>query len=47
MTMHNPPHPGGFIREVYLEPFGISSRQLVPIQKHAFSASSARLWKWG
>ncbi|MDN6322883.1 MAG: HigA family addiction module antitoxin [Halomonas sp.] len=28
MTMHNPPHPGGFIREVYLEPFGISSRQL-------------------
>jgi len=28
MTMHNPPHPGDFIREVYLEPFGISSRQL-------------------
>ena len=28
MTMHNPPHPGNFIREVYLEPFGISSRQL-------------------
>tara|TARA_R100000322_G_scaffold122605_1_gene79801 strand:+ start:4499 stop:4792 length:294 start_codon:yes stop_codon:yes gene_type:complete len=28
MTMHNPPHPGEFIREVYLEPFGISSRQL-------------------
>jgi addiction module HigA family antidote len=26
--MHNPPHPGDFIREVYLEPFGISSRQL-------------------
>jgi addiction module HigA family antidote len=26
--MHNPPHPGEFIREVYLEPFGISSRQL-------------------
>jgi addiction module HigA family antidote len=26
--MHNPPHPGNFIREVYLEPFGISSRQL-------------------
>ena len=22
------PHPGDFIREVYLEPFGISSRQL-------------------
>lgn len=28
MTMHNPPHPGEFIREVYLEPFGLSSRQL-------------------
>ena len=28
MTMHNPPHPGEFIREVYLEPFAISSRQL-------------------
>jgi addiction module HigA family antidote len=26
--MHNPPHPGDFIREVYLDPFGISSRQL-------------------
>lgn len=28
MTMHNPPHPGAFVREVYLEPFNISSRQL-------------------
>lgn len=28
MSMHNPPHPGEFIREIYLEPFGISSRQL-------------------
>ena len=28
MTMHNPPHPGEFIREVYLEPFGLSARQL-------------------
>ncbi len=28
MAMHNPPHPGEFIREVYLTPFGISSRQL-------------------
>ena len=24
--MHNPPHPGEFIREVYIEPFGISYR---------------------
>jgi antitoxin HigA-1 len=28
MAMHNPPHPGEFIREVYLEPFNISARQL-------------------
>ena len=24
--MHNPPHPGEFISEVYLEPFGVSGR---------------------
>lgn len=28
MPMHNPPHPGEFIREVYLEPFGVSARHL-------------------
>lgn len=28
MNMHNPPHPGEFIREIYLEPFGISSRKV-------------------
>ena len=28
MTMHNPPHPGEFIRSVYLEPFSMSSRAL-------------------
>lgn len=28
MAMHNPPHPGEFIREVYLEPFDITGRQL-------------------
>jgi addiction module HigA family antidote len=26
--MHNPPHPGEFIHDVYLEPFGITCRQL-------------------
>ena len=26
--MHNPPHPGEFISEVYLEPFQISGREL-------------------
>ncbi|MBL1260785.1 MAG: HigA family addiction module antidote protein [Thiotrichaceae bacterium] len=28
MTMHNPPHPGEFIKEVYLTPFNISSRNV-------------------
>ena len=28
MTMHNPPHPGEFIREVYLEPHALSIRSL-------------------
>lgn len=28
MAMHNPPHPGEFISEVYLEPNGISGRKL-------------------
>jgi addiction module HigA family antidote len=28
MTMHNPPHPGEFITDVYLEPNGISGRDL-------------------
>ncbi|WP_028672404.1 HigA family addiction module antitoxin [Saccharospirillum impatiens] len=28
MAMHNPPHPGEFIRDLYLEPFSISARQL-------------------
>lgn len=28
MNMHNPPHPGEFIREVYLESFGISYRKV-------------------
>jgi addiction module HigA family antidote len=28
MAMHNPPHPGEFIAEVYLEPNGLSGREL-------------------
>ncbi|MES1950661.1 XRE family plasmid maintenance system antidote protein [Salinisphaera sp. S4-8] len=28
MTMHNPPHPGEFIRDVYMQPFGITGRTL-------------------
>lgn len=27
MNMHNPPHPGEFIREIYLTPSGVSTRQ--------------------
>jgi antitoxin HigA-1 len=27
-AMHNPPHPGEFISEVFLEPFEISGREL-------------------
>jgi addiction module HigA family antidote len=26
--MYNPPHPGEFIREVYVEPFHLSARQV-------------------
>lgn len=28
MSIHNPPHPGEFIKEVYLRPFGFSNRFL-------------------
>lgn len=28
MAMYNPPHPGEFITEVYLEPNGLSGREL-------------------
>jgi len=28
MSMHNPPHPGEFIREIYLAPYDISVRQV-------------------
>lgn len=28
MTMYDPPHPGEFITEVYLAPYGISGREL-------------------
>jgi len=27
MSMHNPPHPGEFIRDVYIKPFNISVRK--------------------
>ncbi|CAM5786375.1 HigA family addiction module antitoxin [Castellaniella caeni] len=28
MNMYNPPHPGEFITEVYLAPYGVSTRAL-------------------
>ncbi len=28
MAMHNPPHPGEFIREIYVQPFALSARQV-------------------
>jgi addiction module HigA family antidote len=28
MAMHNPPHPGEFIREIYITPFGLSVRKV-------------------
>ena len=31
MTMYDPPHPGDFIREVYLEPFGNSIRDVAKL----------------
>ena len=43
MAMHNPPHPGEFIRNVYLEPFGISSRQLASSLKVSPSTLSRLL----
>ena len=28
MTMHKPPHPGEFIKDIYLEPFNFSYRSV-------------------
>ena len=27
MAIHNPPHPGGFIRDIYLDPYNLSVRK--------------------
>ena len=37
MSMYNPPHPGEFIREVYLEPFEVSSRTVAAKLKVSLS----------
>lgn len=28
MSMYNPPHPGEFIKEIYMIPYGVSSREI-------------------
>lgn len=38
MAMHNPPHPGEFVSEVYLAPHGVSGRELA--EKLDVSAST-------
>ncbi len=40
MAMHNPPHPGEFIRDVYLEPLNVSSRQVAALLNVAVSTLS-------
>ncbi len=40
MAMHNPPHPGEFIAGVYLEPHGVSGRELAEILGVAASTLS-------
>ncbi len=39
MAMHNPPHPGEFIRATYIEPFDVSIRSLA----HALGVSPSTL----
>lgn len=41
MNMHNPPHPGAFITEFYMEPNAISSRELA--QNLGVAPSTLRL----
>ena len=42
MSMHNPPHPGEFIREVYLEPLNVSYRA-VALKLHVAPSTFNRL----
>jgi len=44
MKMFNPPHPGEFIREIYLEPFNISTR-LVATKLKVSPSTFSRLVK--
>jgi len=42
MSMHNPPHPGEFIREVYLDPLHVSYRA-VALKLHVAPSTFNRL----
>ena len=42
MPMHNPPHPGEFIREVYITPFQISVRKVAE-RLHVSASTLIRL----
>ena len=44
MRMHNPPHPGEFIKEVYLDPFNLSLR-LVAAKLKVSTSTLSRLIK--
>jgi len=43
MAMHNPPHPGEFIRATYIEPFDISIRSLADSLGYPLRRSRASL----
>ncbi|MBU1194248.1 MAG: HigA family addiction module antidote protein [Proteobacteria bacterium] len=44
MTMHNPPHPGEFIKEVYLEPLNVTPRSIA-LQLKVSPSTFSRLIK--
>jgi len=44
MAMHNPPHPGEFIRATYMEPFDLSCRFLA-VQLNVAASTLNRILK--
>ena len=44
MAMHNPPHPGEFIKDVYLKPLDLSTRS-VALRLHVAPSTFSRLLK--
>lgn len=41
MNMHNPPHPGELIADIYLEPNRVSVRKLAAVLNHSAPHRSA------